>query len=134
MEESYCKKCKKHKKIDKFYKSNLSQCKNCRKKITKSNNFTKNEVSIILENLYNKINSMELLYKELFNKNNEIINTVLLFMDKRIKDENSIIDTFNNIQKRDEKINDNMETIINFRNKIVFDDKYENTLKEVLEE
>lgn len=118
MEERYCKKCKKYKKIDNFYKSNLSQCKNCRKKITKDNNFTKNEVINMLENIYNKMNSMELLYKELFNRNNDIINTMLIFMDRSIKEDNNIMNIFNNIEKKNKKIKDDIETIIKNNNEI----------------
>lgn len=44
MEESYCKKCKKYKKIDQFYRSSYSQYKNCRKAVTKNNQFNKKEV------------------------------------------------------------------------------------------
>lgn len=118
MDESYCKKCKKFKKIDQFYKSSYSQCKDCRKKVTKNNQFNKKEVLFMMEHIYNKMNSMELLYKEFLNKNSDIIDTVLIFMDKIIKEENNITNIFNSIEKKNEKIIENIETIISDHHKI----------------
>lgn len=95
MEKSYCKKCKKNKNVDEFYKSSLSRCKECRKKDTKKNHYSKNEVLCMMDNIYNKLNSMELLHIELNKKYDKLIFS--LNLNKENKQEDDIIKTLNNI-------------------------------------
>lgn len=84
MEKSYCKKCKKNKNIDEFYKSSMSRCKECRKKDVKNNNYRKNEVLCILDNINTKLNSIEIMYKELLDKNDKIIDILIPLSIDRI--------------------------------------------------
>lgn len=131
MDKSYCKKCRKTKKIDDFYKSSLSRCKDCRKKDVQKNNYRKNEVLCMMDNIYNKINSIEILYSDLSNKYGNIID---LLSDNKINDqENEIIKTLDNISLHDKKIKENINTIINYnKSNIKYDENYEKNLKEIL--
>lgn len=139
MEESYCKKCKKYKKIDQFYRSSYSQCKKCRKAVTKNNQFNKKEVLSMMENIYNKMNAMECLYKEILNKNNNIIDSVLIFIDKmeynNISKTDELINSINKIDEYNKNINQKIESIAKIgKSKIIIDDEYERNLKNILED
>lgn len=78
--ESYCKKCNRTKEINEFYNSNLSTCKGCKKQISKNNTKNNKYAKDINENIYEinkkmdlleiKINSLELLFKEVIKKIN----------------------------------------------------------------
>jgi hypothetical protein len=72
----------------------------------------------MMENIYNKMNVMGCLYKEILNKNNNIIDSVLIFIDKM---------EYNNISK--------IESIPKIgKSKIIIDDEYERNLKNILED
>lgn len=135
VEKSYCKKCKKTKNIEDFYKSSLSRCKDCRKKDVQRNNYRKNEVLCMMDNIYNKINYIELLYRDILDKNNKIIDILLSkYKEDNIKSgAEDITKTLDNIKLHDKNINQKIEFISNYkRNNIILDDEYKKGLKDIL--
>lgn len=88
----------------------------------------------MMENIYNKMNAMECLYKEILNKNNNIINSVLIFIDKmdynNISKTDELINSINKIDEYNKNINQKIESI----SKIIIDDEYERNLKNILED
>lgn len=136
VEKSYCKKCKKTKNIEDFYKSSLSRCKDCRKKDVQRNNYRKNEVLCMMDNIYNKINYIELLYRDILDKNNRIIDILLSkYKEDNIKSgPEDIKKTLDNIKLHDKNIKDKIDYISNYkRNNIILDNEY-NEYNEKLKE
>lgn len=132
VEKSYCKKTKN---IEDFYKSSLSRCKDCRKKDVQRNNYRKNEVLCMMDNIYNKINYIELLYRDILDKNNKIIDILLSkYKEDNIKSgAEDITKTLDNIKLHDKNINQKIEFISNYkRNNIILDDEYKKGLKDIL--
>lgn len=80
------------------------------------------------------MNAMECLYKEILNKNNNIINSVLIFIDKmeynNISKTDELINSINKIDGYNKNINQKIESI----SKIIIDDEYERNLKNILED
>lgn len=138
MDSSYCNKCKKTKKIDEFYKSSYSRCKDCRKKDNRKNNFKKKEVLYLQENIYNKINSIEILYNDLLARINDINNNIYMILNKidnkEPNIENNLMETLNNISIHDKNIQEQYNKIINFNNKNNLKsnfDKYNEEIKQL---
>lgn len=136
VEKSYCKKCKKTKNVEDFYKSSLSRCKDCRKKDVQRNNYRKNEVLCMMDNIYNKINYIELLYRDILDKNNRIIDILLSkYKEDNIKSgPEDIKKTLDNIKLHDKNIKDKIDYISNYKkNNIILDNEY-NEYNEKLKE
>lgn len=125
-----CYNCGYFKNKDEFYRNNLSKCKECKKSETRNSKISKNDVFNILNEIYNRINSNEFFIKE--------IHSSLKKLEKKIELNNinnkldDIENTINNISNKNKNINGHIETIINCKNKVIFDDKYEKELKDML--
>lgn len=137
MEEyNYCKYCKKNKDIKEFYKCNSSLCKDCKKYISKIyRDKNKNQDKYInnIELLNQKMNSIEILLKDLY-KNTKYIEESIKTINPDIyfKEMENIIDKIN---IRNLKIDESINTIIKYNRKdIKLDDDYERELKEILED
>lgn len=130
---NYCKKCDKVKNIKCFYKNNMSQCKLCKDEINRKNRYGKNDVTYVLEGLYNKINNIEIIYEELNkkiiekdkNRYNDDINIFLNFIIEMIilqentyNNKNELIDAIIDFMKHNNiKINKRLNYIYsNFKN------------------
>lgn len=89
----------------------------------------------MMDNIYNKINCIELLYIDILHKNNRIIN-ILLSNYKKDNLESSTKDiakTFNNIKLHDKNINEKIDFLSNYKNnRIKIDDEYNDKLKDIL--
>lgn len=70
--------------------------------------------------------------KEIYNKLNNIEK---FLMNNIIDNKMSEIDsTIDNINVKNQKINDSLNDIIKYRNNIVYDEKYEKEMKDILED
>lgn len=89
----------------------------------------------MMDNIYNKINYIELLYRDILDKNNKIIDILLSkYKEDNIKSgAEDITKTLDNIKLHDKNINQKIEFISNYkRNNIILDDEYKKGLKDIL--
>lgn len=81
---------------------------------------------------FEKNNSNEMYIKEIYNKLNNIEK---FLMNNIIDNKMSEIDsTIDNINVKNQKINYSLNDIIKYRNNIVYDEKYEKEMKDILED
>lgn len=127
-----CYSCGSIKSKDEFYKNNYNRCKYCKRIESRESKISKNDVYEMLTILFEKNNSNEMYIKEIYNKLNNIEK---FLMNNIIDNKMSEIDsTIDNINVKNQKINYSLNDIIKYRNNIVYDEKYEKEMKDILED
>lgn len=142
-DNNYCRKCKKEKSIKDFYKYNLTMCKECKRnnsKIYREKNkyqdIYKNDINL----LYSKINYIEILLKEvndnvLYLKNINITNNYNKEIKTNLENKfDEINNTFDKIHYGNSNIKNIMDKLEDYKNKTTIDNKYEEELKQILED
>lgn len=129
--ELKCYGCGVFKTKEEYYKNNYNRCKECKRKETRESKISKNDVYDILSFLIEKTNSNETYIREIYNKlnnlekiiMNHIMNDNVLRMD----------DTINNINLKNQKINEYLNDVIKYSKKTLYNEKdYEQELNDIM--
>lgn len=142
----YCRKCKKEKCIEDFYKYNLTMCKECKKNTSKiyreknkyQNKYT-NDIKNEIELLGSKINYIEILLKDVYDnilclKNTNILNNNEDIKTKTDNNFDKINNTFDKIVYRNNNINNIIDKLEKCKYKPIINTKYEEEMKQILED